>query len=179
MVEGPHSDRMRAFVCSRSTTPFSTERAAQFSKFQQTFRPPRLLSPSQAVRVSVNEDFHMLRAGLIAVLLLGVGSTAMASDRFSVYVGVDSYYGPSYGFSYVDRGRGDWRRDRYDRRWGYSRRYDGWGHWHNGRYYSAPRGYYYSKPYYYRGKAYGYSRGHHGGRHWHDRRHHDRHGHRH
>lgn len=108
----------------------------------------------------------MFRAGLIAVLLLGVGSTAMASDRFSVYVGVDSYYGPSYGFSYVDRGRGDWRR------------HDGRGHWHNGRYYSAPRGYYYSKPYHYRGKGYGYPRGYHGGRHWHDR-HHDRRWHRH
>jgi hypothetical protein len=122
----------------------------------------------------------MLRTGLIAVLLLGLGSTAMASDRVRVYVGVDSYYGDAgYRFSYVDRGRGDWRwDDRYDRRWGHPRRYDGRGHWHNGRYYSAPRGYYYSKPYY-KGRAYGYSRGYHGGRHLHDRRHHDRRGYRH
>jgi hypothetical protein len=113
----------------------------------------------------------MLRTGLIAVLLLGLASTAAASDRVRVYVGVDSYY--------VDRGRGDWRwDDRYDRRWSHHpRRYDGRGHWHGGRYYSAPRGYYYSKPYYYRGKAYGYSRGYHGGRHWHDRRHDRRHRH--
>jgi hypothetical protein len=125
--------------------------------------------------MDVNEGFHMLRTGLIALLLLGLGSTAMASDRVRVYVGVDSYYG-DVGFSYVDRGRDDRRwdgRHRYDRRWDH-RWGDGRSYWRNGRYYSAPRGYYYPRPYYgpsYRGPYYGYSRGYHGGRHWHDRRH--------
>lgn len=124
----------------------------------------------------------MLRAGLIAVLLLGLGSTAaMASDRTRVYVGVDSYYGDvGYRFFFVDRGRGDWRwDDRHDRRWGHHGWHDGRGHWRNGRYYSVPRGYYYSKPYTYRGRVYGYPRGYHGGRHWHDHRHQDRRWHRH
>jgi hypothetical protein len=136
------------------------------------------------------EGFHMLRTGLIAVLLLGLGSTAMASDRVRVNVGIGSYYGDvGYHFSYVDGGRGDRRwndRHRYDRRWDDRRGYYGRDSWRNGRYYSAPRGYYYPKPYYgpsYRGSRYGqyygYPRGHNGGRYFNDRRHDDRRWHRH
>jgi hypothetical protein len=88
----------------------------------------------------------MLRTGLIAVLLLGLGSTAMASDRVRIHVDVDSSFGDvGYRLSYVGGGR-DY-----------------------GRYYPAPRGYYvYPRPYY--RPYYGYSRGYYGGRHWHDRR---------
>jgi hypothetical protein len=121
----------------------------------------------------------MLRTGLIAVLLLGLGSTAMASDRVRVYVGVDSYSGDvGYSFSYVDRGRGDWRRDghRYDRRWDH-RRWDDRRSYGYGRYYPAPRGYYYPRHGYSKPYRYGYSRGYYGGRHWHDRRHDHRHRH--
>ena len=106
-----------------------------------------------------NEGYHMLRNGLIAVLLLGLGSTAMASDRVRVYVGVDGYYGDvGYRLSHVEGGR-DYGR------WDGRRSYRG-----DGRHYSAPRGYYYyPRPYY--GPRHGYSRGYGGGRHWHDRRH--------
>ena len=87
----------------------------------------------------------MLRTGLIAVLLLGLGSTAMAHDRVRVYVGVDGYDGDV----------------------GYRLSYSGGRDY--GRYYPAPRGYYvYPRPYY--RPYYGYSRGYYGGRHWHDRR---------
>lgn len=120
----------------------------------------------------------MLRTGLIAVLMLGLGSTAMASDRIRVFVTYDSgyhdvgqrHYGGSYGYHLYagdgwDRWRGNdwrghyWRRDNH--RWDYRpdrRRY-------NGRYYSAPRGHYNSR---------GYHRGGHA-----PYRHHDGHRHRH
>jgi hypothetical protein len=116
----------------------------------------------------------MLRTGLIAVLLLGLGSTAMASDRVRVFVGFDDYYGGvSYGFSYVGGGRDyrGWDRHRHDRRWHHRDWNDRRGYnWRHGRYYSAPPSYYYPyrAPYY--GKRHGYSRGYYGDRHWHDRR---------
>ena len=112
----------------------------------------------------------MLRTGLIALLLLGLGSTAMAhDDRVRVFVDVGSYYGDvSYGLSYVgggwDHGRWD-RWNRYDR-YGYDRH----SYWRHGRYYPAPRGYYYYPKRHY-GYRHGYSRGYYGDRHWHDRRH--------
>lgn|GEM_PF-2081744 len=119
----------------------------------------------------------MLRTGLIAVLLLGLGSTAMASDRVRVVVGHDSGYrqydGPRYcagidGYGFIGGGRDDrrWRDSRWrDPRWDH-RYQTGWRH---GRYYSAPRGYY--RP----GHYHGYSRGYHGKQWDHDRRHDRRH----
>ena len=59
----------------------------------------------------------MLRAGLVTVLLMGLGSTAMASDRVRVFVTYDSggYY--NVGHHYYDRdcrdGRHWARRDRW------------------------------------------------------------------
>jgi hypothetical protein len=119
----------------------------------------------------------MFRSGLIALLLpslwLVLGSEAMAHDRdrVRVFVDVGSYGDVSYGLSYVgggwDHGRWDgWHR--YDRRWDH-RHYDRHSYWRHGRYYSAPRGYYYyPKRHYYRD---GYPRGYYGDRHWHDRWH--------
>ena len=114
----------------------------------------------------------MFKTGLMALLLLGLGSTAMASDgaasgRVRVFIGVDGYSGNvAYGLSYVGGGRDYGRWDGNPYRGGY---YDG----RDRRYYSAPRGYYeYRRPYY--RPYYGYSRGYYGDRHSYDRRH-DRH----
>ena len=63
----------------------------------------------------------MLRAGLVTVLLMGLGSTAMASDRVRVFVNYNSggYY--HVGRHYNDRdchdGRHWARRDRWNRPW--------------------------------------------------------------
>ena len=111
------------------------------------------------------EDFIMFKkTGLMALLLLGLGSAAaMASDRVSVFIGVDGYSGNvAYGLSYVGGGRDYGRWDGPSYRGGYYGR--------DRRYYSAPRGYYvYPRPYY--RPYYGYSRGYSGDRHWHDRHH--------
>jgi len=126
----------------------------------------------------------MLRTGLVAVLLLGIGSTAIASDRVRVFVTFDSgyhdvdyrYYGGSDRYRYAGGGRDDRRWDdrrRHDSRWD-DRRWDNRRHdgWYAGRYYSAPRGYYYPR-------WYGYSRGYSGGRYCPDRFHDGRDWHRH
>lgn len=100
----------------------------------------------------------MLRTALFAVLLTGLASTAMASDRVRVVVSYDSGYG-----YHSARDRGYYRdyrhgRDysRYDRRWDRGRHYSWRGDRH---YYSRPyyrsydRGYYGSRSY--RGRDYG------------------------
>jgi hypothetical protein len=113
----------------------------------------------------------MLRTALIAVLLTGLASTALASDRDHVRV-VVSYDGGGYGFyyasdpySYYGRGRGHYRdrgyygydrHYRYDRYSRYDRRHYGSSrHWDRGRsygrhygwsprhHYSSPRSSYY------------------------------------
>jgi hypothetical protein len=115
----------------------------------------------------------MLRAGLIAALMLGLGSTAMASDRVRVFVTYDSgyhtighgYYADSFRYYWRTGSRwDDWRwnnRHRLDWRWDNRRGYG----WRDGRHYSAPRGYNYSL---------GYSRGYFGAHshRYHDSRHH-------
>ncbi len=96
----------------------------------------------------------MLRTALFAVLLTGLASTAMASDRVRVVVSYDSGHGyhsvRDRGHYYGSRGYRDRDRDyrrghsRYDRRWDRGRHY-GYG-WRGDRYYySRP---YYSRPYY-------------------------------
>ena len=86
----------------------------------------------------------MLRIALFAVLLTGLASTAMASDRVRVVVSYDSGYGYH---SVRDRGHyRDYRHrgHRYDRRWDRGRHYG--YRWRGDRYYySRP---YYSRPYY-------------------------------
>jgi hypothetical protein len=120
------------------------------------------------VRVHL-EGQPMLRTALIAVLLTGLASTAMASgrDRVRVVVSYDSggyyhtgdrYYGDRY---YGDRGYRDRGYDRDYRRggrhYGYDRR------WDRGRYYGrsygwSPRSYYYGGYTRYRDSRYGHSR---------------------
>jgi hypothetical protein len=114
----------------------------------------------------------MLRTALIAILLTGVASTAMASDRIRVAVSYDS---GGYGYSragdrhYRDRGhyRDHYRRGGrhygYDRRWdrdygrSYGRNYGrsyGW----SSRHYYSPRPYYYGGYGRYRDSRYGHGR---------------------
>jgi hypothetical protein len=109
----------------------------------------------------------MLRTALFAVLLTGLASTAMASDRVRVVVSYDS----GYGYHSV-RDRGHYRdyRDyrhrghsRYDRRWDRGRHY-GYGSWGSRYYYSRPyyrsydRGYYRDRGYYYGSRGYRHDR---------------------
>jgi hypothetical protein len=119
----------------------------------------------------------MLRTALIAVLLLtGLASTALASDRDRVRVVVsfdsggygyyhagDRYYsGRDRGYSRDYRGysrdyRRDGRRYDHDRRWDrgrYSGRNYGW----SPRYYYSPRSYSYYGSGRYRDSYYGHSR---------------------
>ena len=87
----------------------------------------------------------MLRAGLVTVLLMGLGSTAMASDRVRVFVNYNSG-----GYYHVGRHYND--RDCHDgRHWA---RRDRWND--SGYYRSPPRysGYY---DYYSRAPRYGWS----------------------
>jgi hypothetical protein len=81
----------------------------------------------------------MLRTGLIAVLLLGLGSTAMAHDRVRIYVGVDGGYGyddvGDYGRYYsAPRGYYVYPKPYYRPYYGYSRGYYGGRHWHDRRF---------------------------------------------
>ena len=79
----------------------------------------------------------MLRTGLIVVLLLGLGSTAMASDRVRIYVGVDGYYGDvgDYGRYYsAPRGYYVYPRPYYRPYYGYSRGYYGGRHLYDRRF---------------------------------------------
>jgi len=76
----------------------------------------------------------MLRTALFAVLLTGLASTAMASDRVRVVVAYDSGYhhvGDRY-YSGRDRGYRDYRHG--GRHYGYDRR------WDRGRYYGRSYG---------------------------------------
>lgn len=100
----------------------------------------------------------MLRTGLVTVLLLGLGSTAMASDRIRVFVTYDigGYYGVDHRYDDCRDGRRWSTRDD----WHYYGDYRGW------------RPY----PYIYYGWSYGWRDGRRdwdrrddGRRHWHDR----------
>jgi hypothetical protein len=111
----------------------------------------------------------MLRTALFAVLLTGLASTAMASDRVRVVVAYDS----GYGYHSV-RDRGYYRdrdyrhRGYYDRRWDRGRHY-GYGsrgdrYYHSRPYYSRPyyrsydRGYYRDRGYFYGSRGYRHDR---------------------
>jgi hypothetical protein len=113
----------------------------------------------------------MLRTALFAVLLTGLASTAMASDRVRVVVSYDSGYSDHGYYSVRDRGHyRDYRNrghyPRYDRRWDRGRHY-GWRG--DGYYYSRPyyrsydrgyydRGYYRDRGYYYGSRGYRHDR---------------------
>lgn len=115
----------------------------------------------------------MLRTALIAVLLTGLASTALASDRDRVRV-VISYDSGGYGYYHVGdryysgRDRGyyrDYRRDGrhrgYDRRWDrgrdYGRSYGRSYNW-SPRYYYSPRQSYRYGSGRYRDSYYGHNR---------------------
>jgi hypothetical protein len=91
----------------------------------------------------------MLRTALFAVLLTGLASTAVASDRVRVVVAFDSGHGyhsvRDHGYYRDYRHRGHYHG--YDRRWDRGRHYGWRGDRYRGdrHYYSRP---YYSRPYY-------------------------------